>query len=240
MLNLQVAGHVRHQEEDHGGVIVLDTVAGRWLALNATAGEFWRSWDGGAGFDDTVASVAAAHPDVPRTSVRADAERLLGELLSLGLIEAVPTVKSAPAGVGMAEAPPEPTGPRPGWPRICAAVIFLMAAALLVRCSFRFSYLLVRASRRKWCRRVPTPRQARTTVTVVSRAARHYPGRSACLEQSLAAVLMAAAARRQLDWCLGSAPDPYRFHAWVEVAGQAVSAPGEPGSQFDHWRILLA
>src|SRR5581483_12127549 len=105
MLNLRVAGHVRHREEGHGGVIVLDTAAGRWLALNATAGEFWRSWDGGAGFDDAVASVAAAHPDVPWTSVRADAERLLGELFSLGLIEAVPTVTSAPAGVGMADAP---------------------------------------------------------------------------------------------------------------------------------------
>jgi hypothetical protein len=240
MLNLQVPGHVRHQEEDHGGVIVLDTAAGRWLALNATAGEFWRSWDGGAGFDDAVATVSAAHPDVPWASVRADGERLLGELFSLGLIEAVPTAMSGPAGAAMAEAPPEPTGPRSGWLRTCAAFVFLVAAALLVRCSFRFSYLLVRMSRRKLCRRAATLRQARTTVAAVSQAARHYPGRAACLEQSLAAVLMAAVARRRLDWCLGSAHDPYRFHAWVEVAGQAVPMPGGPGSQFDHKRILLA
>jgi hypothetical protein len=240
VLNLQIAGHVRHHEEDHGGVIVLDTVAGRWLALNPTAGEFWRCWDGGAGFDDTVASVAAAHPDVPRDSVRADAERLLGELFSLGLIEVVPTATPVPAGVGMAEAPPKPIGPRSEWPRICAAFIFLVAAAVLVRCSFRFSYLLVRTSRRKWCRRAATLPQARTSVAAVSHAARHYPGRAACLEQSLAAVLMTAVARRRLDWCLGSAHDPYRFHAWVEVAGQAVSAPGESWSQFDHKKILLA
>jgi hypothetical protein len=239
MLNLQIAGHVRHQEEGHGGVIVLDTATGCWLALNATAGEFWRSWGGGSGFDDTVASVAAAHPDVPLASVRADAERLLDELFSLGLIEAVPTITPVPAGVEMAEALPEPAGPQPGWTRIFMAFIFLVAAAFLVRCSFRFSYLLVRASRRKWCRGESSLRQARTTVTAVSRAARRYPGRAACLEQSLAAVMMAAAARRRLDWCLGSAPDPYRFHAWVEVAGQAVAGPGELWSQFDHRKILL-
>ena len=90
MLNLQVARHVRHQVEEHGGVLVLDTAAGCWLALNPTAGEFWRSWDAGAEFEEAVAYVAARHPDVPQALVRADAERLLGELFSLGLIEAVP------------------------------------------------------------------------------------------------------------------------------------------------------
>jgi hypothetical protein len=232
MLNLQVAGHVRHQVEDHGGVLVLDTAAGCWLALNPTAGEFWRSWDGGADFEEAVAYVAAGHPDVPQALVRADAERLLDELFSLGLIEAVPLTAGRLAGTGMAEQA-QSAGAGLGWPRVCVATIFLLVAALLVMCSFRLSYLLVRATRRKWCRQPTTPSQARATVIAVSRAARHYPGRAACLEQSLAAVLLAAASRRRLDWCLGSATDPYRFHAWVEVAGQAVSAtaPGEQGSQ---------
>src|ERR1700744_2546873 len=222
MLNLQVARHVRHQVEDHGGVSVLDTAAGCWLALNPTAGEFWRSWDGGAEFEEAVASVAALHPDVPQALVRADAERLLGDLFSLGLIEAVPPTGGRLAGTGMAEQA-ESAGPGPGWLRVCVAAIFLLVAALLVMCSFRLSYLLVRASRRTWCRQAATPSHAGAIVTAVSRAARYYPGRAACLEQSLAAVLLAAASRRRLDWCLGSATDPYRFHAWVEVAGQAVS-----------------
>jgi hypothetical protein len=245
MLNLQVAGHVRHQLEDHGGVLVLDTAAGCWLALNPTAGEFWRSWDGGAEFEEAVADVAARHPDVPQALVRTDAERLLGELFTLGLIEAVPPVDGRLAGTGMAEQA-EFAGPKPGWPRVGVATIFLLVAALLVMCSFRLSYLVVRASRRKWCHQAATPSQARATVTAVSRAARHYPGRAACLEQSLAAVLLAAASRRRLDWCLGSATDPYRFHAWVEVAGQAVSASGEHesqsdnGSQASYRRVLMA
>jgi hypothetical protein len=245
MLNLKVARHVRHHVEDHGGVLVLDTAAGCWLALNPTAGEFWRSWDGGAEFEEAVASVAARHPDVSPALVRADAERLLGELFSLGLIEAAPPAAHREVGTGMAEQP-EAAGPEPGWPRVCVAAIFLLVAALLVTCSFRLCYLVVRASRRTWCRQAATPSQARATVAAVSWAARHYPGQAACLEQSLAAVLLAAASRRRLDWCLGSAENPYRFHAWVEVSGQAVSATAEHGSRSDHGspagyrRVLMA
>ena len=96
----------------------------------------------------------------------------------------------------------ESAGPGPGWPRVCVAAIFLLVAALLVMCSFRLSYLLVRASRRKWCRQAATPSQAGATVTAVSRAARHYPGRAACLEQSLAAVLLARQAAGDLTGAL--------------------------------------
>jgi Transglutaminase-like superfamily/Coenzyme PQQ synthesis protein D (PqqD) len=240
MLSLQVARHIHHHTQDHGGVVVLDTTAGRWLALNQTAGEFWRSWGGGAGFEEGVAQVAAMYPDVPHASVRADAEQLLSELFSLGLIEAIPQVATAATAAEMAE-PQETAGPGPGWLRTGAAAIFLVAAAILVMCSFRLSFVVVRRSHRKWCSQAASLRQASVTVAAVSRAARHYPGRAACLEQSLAAVLLAAATRRRLDWCLGWATDPYRFHAWVEVAGQPILSVGEQGSQrFGYERIMMA
>jgi len=240
MLTLQVAGHVRHQSHDHGGVVILDTSAGRWIALNPTAGEFWRSWDSGAGFEEGVAEVAARHPEVPIESVRADARQLLADLVRCGLVEIGPRVAAGGTAAIMAEPDDAGTGPRPGWLRVGAAMVILMAASVLVRCSFRASFALVRASRRNWCRRTPTPQQAAIAVAAVGRAARHYPGRAACLEQSLAAVLLSAIRRRRLDWCLGSVPDPYRFHAWVELAGEPVSSAGEHRSQSDHVRILVA
>jgi hypothetical protein len=232
MLSLQAAEHVRHQSEDHGGVVILDTASGLWMALNPTAGHFWRSWQSGAGFEEGVADVAARYPDIPLESIRADAEDLVRDLCSRGLIEAVaPDLLGSPAA-DMAE-DPAAGGPRPAWHLAVMAMLALVVASVFLRCSFRASFRLVRRSRRSWCRRAASPRQAAVAVTAVSQAARWYPGRAACLEQSLAAVLVAVMQRQRLDWCLGSAPDPYRFHAWVEVAGQPV-----PRSQFGYSRIL--
>jgi hypothetical protein len=103
----------------------------------------------------------------------------------------------------------------------------LLLAVLLVRLPFRTACGLVRVSRRRWCRRVLPAERADTVVAAVRNAARWYPGRAACMELSLAAVLMAALSRQRLDWCLGAIADPYRFHAWVEIEGRPVSAAGD-------------
>ena len=234
MLSLQAAKHVRHQSEDHGGVLILDTDAGLWVALNSTAGDLWRSWQSGAGFDAGVADVVARYPEVPPELIRADAEQLVQDLFSRGLIEAVPRGAFAGTTADMAEPEAATAGQRPGWHLTVGALIALVVADFLVRRPFRLPFALVRTSRRKWCRRAATERQASTAVAAVSRAARLYPGRAACLEQSLAAVLLAAVHRRRLDWCLGSAPDPYRFHAWVETDGTPI-----PRSQFGYARMLV-
>ena len=54
---------------------------------------------------------------------------------------------------------------------------------------------------------------------------RWYPGRIACLELSLAAVLAEARSGRSVDLCIGTAPDPRRYHAWPEVAGVPIQTP---------------
>lgn len=237
MRNLQVAGHIRHQSQSHGGVIILDTAAGQWIALNPTAGEFWRIWGAGASFECGVAEVTARYPEVASETIRTDAALLLRELVSLGLITAQPGDANDGAEVAMAEDTAEPG---PGKLRVAASVIALAIASVLVRSSFQATLSLVRLSKRVWCRRSPTPRQAADTVAAVSQAARIYPGRAACLEQSLAAVLLAAASRRRLDWCLGSATDPYRFHAWVEISGSPVCPIGEISPHAGYSRILVA
>jgi hypothetical protein len=232
MLSLQAAEHVRHQSEDHGGVVILDTTAGLWMALNPTAGHLWRTWQSGAGFDEGVAEVAARYPEIPLDLIRADAEDLVWDLFSRGLIESVPPDVLEGAAADMAEDPAD-TGPRPAWWLVGVALLSLVVASACLRWSFRASFALVQASRRSWCRRLASPGQAAVAVAAVSRGARWYPGRAACLEQSLAAVLLVAMHRRRLDWCLGSAPDPYRFHAWVEADGHPV-----PASQFRYSRVL--
>jgi Transglutaminase-like superfamily/Coenzyme PQQ synthesis protein D (PqqD) len=240
MLRLQVAGHVRHRTEDHGGVVILDTVAGQWMALNPTAGVFWRSWEAGAGFDQGVTEVSSRHPEVPPESIRLHARQFVQELLTRGLITITPQESADGAAAVMAEPDAAAAGRGPGWHMVAAAWVFLVLASVLVNRSFRFSYALVRASRREWCHREPTLTRAERLVFAVSRAARLYPGRAACLEQSLAAVLMASTRRWRVDWCIGSARDPYRFHAWAEVAGQVVGGLDEPGAATSYVKVLVA
>jgi len=236
MLSLQVADHVRHRTEDHGGVVILDTAAGKWLALNPTAGELWRSWESGAGFEQGVAEVAARYPEVSEEAIRSDAQRLAQDLFDRGLISLTPggsaTVMASPDHSVRAHGP--------AWPAVGAAWVFLLVASVLLASSFRVSYALVRVSRRGWSYRLPRPEQAAAAVEAVSRASRLYPGRAACLEQSLAVVLLAATRRWRLDWCLGSAADPYRFHAWVEVAGMAVAVPDTLGAATEYSAVLVA
>ncbi|MFE3073489.1 lasso peptide biosynthesis B2 protein [Streptomyces sp. NPDC059247] len=87
------------------------------------------------------------------------------------------------------------------------------------------------------CRRPATPGQARAAVLAVRRAAWLSPGRTACLEESAAAVLLLAARGLSVTWCHGIAPDPVRLHAWVQTGDGTPVA--EPGSTRAHTPVLV-
>jgi len=256
MPTVEVAGHVRYRSDESGRVVILDIAAGEWVVLNQTAGELWRSWQAGAGIDQAVSHVVERYPGVPEAAIRADAEQLLGELLARRYVARVgsaarfanPVPESADHGPGtgggrsvgatMAAAPTGNSSALVSGGRVALALVFLFAADVLLRCSFRRSVALVRLSRRTWCRSTLPAWRANGTVEAVRRAARWYPGRAACLERSLAAVLLAIIARRRLDWCLGAVPDPYRFHAWVAVDSDPVTAADDDPA-LDQWDLIL-
>ncbi|MES9590464.1 MULTISPECIES: lasso peptide biosynthesis B2 protein [unclassified Streptomyces] len=76
------------------------------------------------------------------------------------------------------------------------------------------------------CCRPATPAQAVRAVEAVRRAGWHSPGRTACLEESSAAVLLLAARRLAVTWCHGVTADPVRLHAWVQTwDGTPVAEP---------------
>lgn len=253
MLNLRVAPHVRHHSGDHGGVIILDAAKGQWLALNATAGDFWRVWSAGGDLEEGVRVVADRHPSISPERVRTDAERLVNELVGRGLLVigvtsagnvAPPSPRPLPSTTGdetvMAESAVPSALWHVRWGRRGLAFCVLAVTCLVVRCSsFRIQLALVGGARRLG-RRTAMFEEATEVVAAVGWAVRYYPGRAACLEQSLAAVLLAAAAGRQLDWWLGALTDPYRFHAWVEVEGRPIPAVADPRSLPGYIRLLSA
>ncbi|MYU51765.1 lasso peptide biosynthesis B2 protein [Streptomyces sp. SID7805] len=70
--------------------------------------------------------------------------------------------------------------------------------------------------------------QSRYAVCAVRRASRVMPMRWACMEDSTAAALLLAVARRRAEWRHGIATDPVRLHAWVAgPEGEAVEEPAD-------------
>ncbi|MGW3989768.1 lasso peptide biosynthesis B2 protein [Streptomyces sp. NPDC004830] len=114
----------------------------------------------------------------------------------------------------------------------------LFGALLLIRLPLRTVSFTVRWTARIWCRREATSEQAVAALAAVRRAARWYPGRAACLELSLATLGVLATTGRRVVWCIGTADDPYRFHAWVETQGVAIASPDEYGNS-DFRRVLV-
>ncbi|MFF2374768.1 lasso peptide biosynthesis B2 protein [Streptomyces xiamenensis] len=94
--------------------------------------------------------------------------------------------------------------------------------------------LLSRATRR--ARRPATGQEAEAIIRAVRRAGWYSPARTACLEESAAAVLLLAARGRRVLWCHGVAPDPVRLHAWVQTVDGAIV--GEPESTGAYTPVL--
>ncbi|WP_372412187.1 lasso peptide biosynthesis B2 protein [Streptomyces luteireticuli] len=70
--------------------------------------------------------------------------------------------------------------------------------------------------------------QSRYAVCAVRWAARVLPMRWACLEDSTAAALLLAVARRRAEWRHGVATDPVRLHAWIaNPEGKPVEEPAD-------------
>ena len=117
--------------------------------------------------------------------------------------------------------PAMPCGARWG-DRLIGVVTFVIAVVIL-RLPFGRLVRLVAAVKRRCCRRDATPAEAEIAVLAARMAGRWFPGRAACLECSLAAVLAAAAKGRAVDWCIGARFAPYSSHAWIQVGGRPVA-----------------
>ncbi|MFE9396259.1 lasso peptide biosynthesis B2 protein [Streptomyces flavidovirens] len=230
MTELRIPQHVHAGEAPHGGTVLFNARSGQWYAMNGTARELWEEWRRTGDFDTGVQAVADRFPGLRYDNVRLDAEKLADDLVERGLVaagkaptpatEATPDVGEERAS-GEAACAPQGDGVRglrtAGWLGLCLAL-------LLLRLPFRVPAYAVDVLKRPRSRLRPaTMRQAESMLAVVRRAADGYPGRAACLEHSLGTVLGLALAGLTADWCLGSADDPYRFHAWVEIDGETVT-----------------
>ncbi|WP_223830465.1 lasso peptide biosynthesis B2 protein [Nocardiopsis quinghaiensis] len=122
--------------------------------------------------------------------------------------------------------PPSP-GSRPRRRYRCAGLLGFVLAVVLLRLPLKRSVDLVGRLKRGVARSA-TVEEAEAVVGAVRRAAHWFPGRAACLENSLAAALACLFTGRSVDWCIGARLMPYAAHAWIEVGGVPVGEPSEP------------
>ncbi|MFF6793228.1 lasso peptide biosynthesis B2 protein [Streptomyces filamentosus] len=147
------------------------------------------------------------------------------------VLPARPGPTTAPAASwGSTEHPAGLTRPPGAWSPLAAAALFLVLAVKRAgprRTAMRRVLRIVRAAHSVTVRPAGT-RQAASAVGAVRRAAWSSPDRTACLEESAAAVLLLALRRRSVVWHHGVAPDPVRLHAWIATHDGAPVA--EPAS----------
>ncbi len=125
--------------------------------------------------------------------------------------------------------PPTPST-RLGWRHRCAGMLGFTMAVILLRFPLKCSVAFVGKLKSRVTRSA-TVEEAATIVAAGRAPARWFPGRAACLENSLAAALTALLLRRTVDWCIGARLMPYAAHAWIEVSGVSVGearAPDRP------------
>jgi hypothetical protein len=220
LARLAPPAHVR--AADFGHVLVLiDYLTGRVQALLPAAATRFR----------TAARTGQAGPL---------AGQLADQLLTAGLLAPAPAATTewpitlaatATASWGSTEHPAGTVRPaRVPAGNLLAAAWAVVAVAAVKAAGERHTAMLrvVRAVNRaaSTCRRPATLRQAEAAVQAVRAVGWHSPARAACLEESIAVVLLLSARRLAVTWCHGVAADPIRLHAWVQTDdGTPVAEP---------------
>ncbi|MFD5977477.1 lasso peptide biosynthesis B2 protein [Streptomyces bacillaris] len=208
-----------HAVRGPAGAAVLDLATGRWTLLDPIAAGLL-DWpptpaERAAVIEEATARWAAtgADPDLVRTGLTraaADLDRLrAGRPVHHTLPGPPPTVRFTPHT-------------RPALHARVAAVTGLGAALLFLRfLPIRHVVAVARAATRL-PGRAARVHEAEQTVAAVRAAGAWWPGRVACLEESLAAHLAAHLTGRRVHWVLGARFAPQGAHAWIEAEHHVV------------------
>ncbi|WP_053677963.1 lasso peptide biosynthesis B2 protein [Streptomyces sp. WM4235] len=208
-----------HAARGPAGAAVLDLATGRWHVLDPIAAALFDlpadAMERAAAIEKATARWAATGADPDR--VRADLTRVAADLDHLRAGRPVhhmppdppPTVRFAPTG-------------RPFLRGRAAAVIGLAAALLLLRyLPIRHVVAVARAATRLPGRPARV-RDAEAVLAAVRAAGTWWPGRVACLEESLAVHLAAALTGHSVRWVLGARFKPHGAHAWIVADGHVI------------------
>ncbi|MFE7114558.1 lasso peptide biosynthesis B2 protein [Streptomyces sp. NPDC057654] len=193
---------------------------GRWRFLEPAGAQLWLTITGGTAPEAAVELLTAQWQDkgADADRVRADLGALAADLQRARLLQPAARPLTARDGAEIRFDAPVPAG----LVSRAAGHAALFAALVLLRClPVRFALAAARTVTRL-PGRAATVAEAEETFTAVRRAARVWPGRAACLEESLAAHFAAAFTGHRVRWVIGARFIPHGAHAWIEADGSVI------------------
>jgi hypothetical protein len=231
-----IPGTVHATPDDRGNLTLLNQATGRWHVLNRTGAEFYQALRAHQDIQTAIDSLVRRHPEVPAGRIQHDVELLVSALVARGLLVPDELFRRQAAGILMTL---PPSGQPITWLQGFTALVAFPVALLLLRMPFRVTTAAVTRLKHRLCRRKATIAEAQGVLAAARRAGRFHPGRVACLEESLTAVLAAAIIGYRVDWCFGFAVDPRSFHAWIAVDGSPVTDNADDPVHSTYRQVLL-
>lgn len=223
--------------EPDGRVVVLNVRTGMWHVLNTTGGMILEELRRSGDVDTALAALQERYPKQSIQDLRVDVEQFVSALLRRDLLQ-LPGDHMRHADGVLVALPPNESDDLSVRQRVLA-VLSMAFAMVLLRFPLRMSVWAATWLKAHWAQRPATVSEGMDAVHAANSARRYFPGRVACLELSLTAVLFAAVTRRSVDWCFGHSSDPVTFHSWIEVNGRPVRHPGDHPVSSTYCRVLL-
>ncbi|MEV4975379.1 lasso peptide biosynthesis B2 protein [Streptomyces scopuliridis] len=209
-----------------GAAAVMDirTGRGQWRHLNATAAALWTQITEGVPLAHALDVLCDRFTDqgADRDTVRTDLTALAAQLHATGLLDANLAPTHAPGTSRPTVRLTRSTAPRPAAADRAAGLLGLTVALALLRCAPIRSSVALAALLARRDRPATTAEQADHLAQAVRRAGRLWPGRVACLEESLAVYLAARVRGRRVAWVIGARTAPAAAHAWTEAGGEVI------------------
>jgi hypothetical protein len=227
---------VHAEPDDRGNLVLLNHATGHWHVLNRTGAEFYQKLKAHHDIRTATDSLITNHPGVSADRIERDVKQLVSALVTRGLLVPDDQFRRQAAGVLMSLPRSEQSVT---WRHRVAALVAFPVALVLLRLPFRVTTAVVTRLKQWLCRRPATVSEARSALAAARRAGRFHPGRVACLEESLTAVLAEVVHGRRVDWCFGFAVDPQTFHAWIAADGVPVTDTEDAPIQPTYRRVLL-
>ncbi|GLZ29050.1 hypothetical protein Lesp02_12400 [Lentzea sp. NBRC 105346] len=218
--------------DEHGGMVVLNTHTGRWHVLNRTGGVAFEELRRTGDLECALSALEERFPSVLAGEIRADVDRLVTALVERDLLRLARHAGGVPIALT------ESASPAITWRSRVVTMLCLFAAVVLLRLPLRVPIALVRRLKARKVVRPASVAEGIAVLDAVHAVSRGFPGRVACMELSLTAVLVAAVEGRALDWCFGHSSDPVTFHSWVETEGTPVRHPDDEPVTPTYRRVL--
>ncbi|MCX5401313.1 lasso peptide biosynthesis B2 protein [Streptomyces sp. NBC_00102] len=207
-----------------GSAAVMDTRTGRgrWRHFNTTAAHLWKQLADGIPLDQALDDLTDhfVRQGANRDTVRADLETLAGQLRDTGLLTA--HISTPPSPTTPEARPPLPADTPLGVADRIAGLLGLTTALILLRCAPIRISIAVAGALGRTNRPAASGEQADLLFHAVRHSGRFWPGRAACLEESLAAYVAAILRGRRVTWVIGARTAPAAAHAWIEAGGEVV------------------